>query len=170
MWVHNILALSATFGLPAVWVAVAAGRLDNAVVFSMAMAATVLMHLSETKHVLDPGPAWRPWSTWFLNMHRAVAVLTATWIAVPLLQLVRTSPPFIRLAFVLCGLIGVYCMIRGEQRWVHWVWATTDPTDGPAESPWDWNAYVFDHLRWHYFAFAAMLLVANQPSAFHYLV
>lgn len=69
--VHVVLALSSVFGFGVMpfffndfsyWTC------------GMVMIASALMHSSETKHDLNPGPSLVPWSTAFLNFDRVVSV------------------------------------------------------------------------------------------------
>jgi hypothetical protein len=52
-------------------------RFEYVLVMCAAALSSVLMHLSETKHGLDPGPVWRPWASMCLNLDRICAYATA---------------------------------------------------------------------------------------------
>lgn len=79
MWIHNILAASNIFGLPAVILAYHRQHVGNALVIVAAIFASVMMHLSETKHSLEPMPPLKTRSLLFLNVDRTVAMLTFLW-------------------------------------------------------------------------------------------
>src|SRR5207253_7669283 len=79
MWVHTVLAFSNVFGVPAVVAALSRNHYGNAFVVVGAMVASFLMHLSETKHSLDPGQLLAPLSRSFLNFDRAYTVAAIFW-------------------------------------------------------------------------------------------
>jgi hypothetical protein len=96
-----------------------------------------LMHISESKHGIDPGPYWKHWSNTYLWCDR----LAAYWIGLFTLWMwiARTHRP---LSPLMLALIGIPCMIMGEhKRGITLL------------------EYVYFHLLWHLCAFTAITLV-----------
>ena len=150
MWAHTFLAATHVFAIPLLRTAVgmamgaaptAARGIVASIVTIASVTASVLMHLSETKHGLDPGPRWRSLSGVLLDIDRAAAVTTALcfawwWVTSPR----RGWEPLLWLG------LGLVCSWVGEQ-------TTRVPL------------YVSVHTVWHAYAFHAMHLVLQSYSA-----
>lgn len=81
------------------------------------MLASCFMHLSETKHGLEPLAPFRAAdSSLFLNLDRLVAVVAAMWFGTLLFGEVKagnmTDDKFVSMLIV--GLLGFMCMLVGE--------------------------------------------------------
>jgi len=69
MDIRQWLALSNVFGLAPFYYATGWGK----VLLGANVLTSALMHISETKHELDPGKDWRLWSNDLLNLDRGFA-------------------------------------------------------------------------------------------------
>jgi hypothetical protein len=65
--------------------------------------SSVLMHMSETKHNLEPGPVWRKWSQYFLNLDRVSAVSASIYFT---LLWQQNNYPIISVLLLIKGLIA----------------------------------------------------------------
>ena len=132
MWVHNVLAVSNyLFVIPAIIQVHAIGELYYTLLIHTMILASMLMHISETKHGLLPHSTFVPFSNLFLNFDRAMAIVTA----LSFLPLVFIHPhPWSVIATF--GIGGILSFI-GEQTMVVAI-------------------YVPCHLVWHACAYFAM--------------
>lgn len=73
----NIRYWLACTNLLGVWPLIKSPGILKRVLVIFVMAASALMHISESKHGLDPGLFWSPWSNWLLNADRGVAVMVS---------------------------------------------------------------------------------------------
>lgn len=124
---HYILAASNILGLPAL--IRACTWTDKALVFSI-MAASTLMHISETKHELDP-PILKDWSYALLNVDRGVALTAGMIFAWKFFQIHYNR----QVQVLAVGFLGALCMLLGEIK-------TSNPT---------YNNLVYPslHTIWH---------------------
>jgi len=100
------------------------------------MAASVLMHMSETKHKLRPQDEFlRKASTLFLNVDRFAAIIAFGWFAFQWSLGGYVQPKM--LLVVIC--IGGLCNFIGEQ------------VD-------NFSIYMFTHVVWHGCAYAAIVV------------
>jgi hypothetical protein len=78
--IHNWLALTHIWLVYGVYETAAAGRWLHCLLVIAVVVASTLMHLSETKHHLQPaGPFLQRWSTTFLNIDRFFAVTVSLY-------------------------------------------------------------------------------------------
>lgn len=74
-WTHGILTASLVAFLPAVHAHAGAGHYLETCLLLAVLLCSTLMHATETKHGLDPGPALRRYSSACLNVDRLMAVV-----------------------------------------------------------------------------------------------
>lgn len=115
----------------------AADNITLAMVLSVLL-ASVLMHLSETKHNMNPGRTWARFSTAFLNLDRFVSIMASIYFARMwwMTPMMTFAPPF------LVG-FGAIMLAIGER--------TTDV-----------SKYIITHTWWHLAVFMAMWIVIKD--------
>jgi hypothetical protein len=138
MTVHVWLAATNVVAIHPIWIALLHQNTIMATVIFCAAVSSVLMHMSETKHGLDPGSLlWREWSWTLLNLDRAFAYLTG---ALGICLWMQCEYP---LSVTCIAVLGFVCAAVGE-------WTRSIPL------------YVTLHTVWHvcaYMALGIMLLL-----------
>ena len=86
-----------------------------------------MMHMSETKHGIEPGVTWRRWSMVLLNVDRGVAYVSVAYFG---WMTLRNNDPVLAMTLVGVFLFGVIFMLLGE--------STTNV-----------RIYTLLHLVWH---------------------
>lgn len=127
MWVHTVLCSSHVVSLPAIWKALQVAkygtpRLETLIplpLLLMCHFASILMHLSETKHGLIPTSGWLyRHSNFFLDLDRLFACANALfflwwwWLTLPASSVtasITASDP------VWLLLVGTFCLWIGER-------------------------------------------------------
>lgn len=130
--VNRLVAVSNAAGLPAVWGALARGRYLAAALVAVAMLASALMHLAQTKHRL---PGVRPFARYadpLLWLDRAVALVAGACV---LRGIASAEAPRVYL-LVARGLVGLALLWRSER------------LPGPEYAAW--------HVAWHALAYQTM--------------
>lgn len=130
MGVHRLLALSNLLGVAGLVRLLWRGHYGHATLTAWVMVSSFLMHITETKHQLRPGPIWRAYSRLFLNQDRAMTYIVGTYVTVLWWQ--SPGPKGMDLAIGLAG--AALCRI-GETRTQSRVFNQT--------------IYPICHLLWH---------------------
>lgn len=138
-WIHLVLASSNVWGLGAFFIAWRTTRI-GAIVVLLVMVASTLMHLSETKHGLNPGSFWMPWSHVLLNVDRVCAVLAFLYFLHMGWQCRNTYG--LKEQIMLFAIAGAFNVMGEQTTWL--------------------PLYVISHLLWHGLVYLEMwiLLVA----------
>lgn len=133
MWINYMVACSnLVFGLPVCWYA----RTDAQLLVALFMIlASVLMHLSETKHRLPGIYPWNQYTWYFLQFDRVMALLCSGYVLSYLLWRPYATHWTI-------GLAGLACNVVSEL--VHDSW------------------YVITHCVWHACAYYLLYLTFRQ--------
>lgn len=130
MLLHKVLAFTNILGLYPVSKVLMkrdATLFETAIVVTTVL-ASVLMHLSETKHRLDPGPLLRPYSRLLLNVDRWAAIIASGYYLVIWLDRGTYDVLFV-------FLFGSLCSFMGEQTNNKWAY-------GILHSIWHLAAYI----------------------------
>ena len=108
----------------------------SALVILFTAIASYAMHISETKHSIDPGPFITPWSYILLNVDRVMALISAAYFAQKWIMLGYPSyPARLMVAGAICSFLG--------------------------EKTMNVPLYTLLHLIWHYTAYASMAEVLS---------
>lgn len=118
-FVHIILASSNVF---AVFPFMRAGNLLMKVLVTMPVMCSVAMHITETKHGLDPGPTLRQWSTTMLNIDRISAIGSSCIFGLLWLSKPTIAPVIIFIVGGMCSMIGELTKNQMLYTILHMIW------------------------------------------------
>lgn len=148
MWVHNLLAVSNLLGLPAVILLLGKEKYFAACLVGTVIAASILMHLSETKHNLSPAPWLVPWSSLLLNLDRAAAAMNVVYWGSVWVQHRRVF-----------GYVMLYWFIAGALLAAIGEWKSYGPRGELYQQP--LMVYLPCHFLWHSIVYYNLYVVAS---------
>lgn len=131
--INYLVAFSSLFALQPIYRAVSKNNHVGLLLSIAVLLASILQHLSETKHSL-PGVLFSQYATTLLNVDRAVAVTAALY---GILRL-YSHPELLSKLFIFKAITGLLCSFVGEN-------VLTSP---------EWHLIL--HPAWHYLAFACL--------------
>ena len=161
-WFNFMVTLSNVWGL---LLSLDCDDLVPRLLFQSVAIASVLMHLSETKHKLPGIWPFNQWSGLFLNVDRAMSLVVVlylflfdlheTWARLVLMFL---NYRLFSLSVVVGGLVA---LLIAENPWV--LGRKWSVREGKLQGYW---LYAASHMLWHYCAYTMLSYLLINPYAF----